>query len=487
MSLRRRLFLTLCLIVLAGFFGIARWIQGELRNSYGQVVEEILVDYAHLISAHLEKSRMSQEGLNSLTEVFARYRTHKINAKIFDFVKQEATLEFYVTDPQGKVIAANRPELIGQDYSKWNDVYKTLKGEYGVRSTHLVAEDARTSVYYIAAPVMVDGKLAGVATVYKAEGSVLIFLDKALNKMFLGGLCSVLALGLVGGLIMLWITLPLEKLRQYALHVSEGQRAEFPHSKIKEVKHLTEAFEKMRISLEGKKTVEKYTQSLTHELKSPLTAIKGAAELCLEEMDRDQQILFLKNIIEEANRSHALLEQLLKIAALESKRGLEKAEQFEVIEVLNEATEALMGLWRPKNVKIEVDGGSSHFYTFGERFLIFQAFRNLIQNAIEFSDANGRILIQVSNSGAESATADNSPYLKIEITDEGAGIPSFAQNRIFEKFYSLERPDTKKRSSGLGLSFVKEVVDLHGGRVQILSPGQAGRGTTAVIELKKSR
>ncbi len=233
MSLRRRLFLTLCLIVLTGFFGIARWIQGELRNSYGQVVEEILVDYAHLLSAHLENHRMSPDGLKSLTDLFAQYRSHKIEAKIFDFVKQGTTLEFYVTDKNGIVLAASRPELIGQDFSKWNDVYKTLKGEYGVRSTHLVAEDPRSSVYFIAAPVKVEGKIAGVATVYKEEGSVLIFLDRALNKMFLGGLFSVVALGLIGGLILLWITLPLEKLRKYALEISEGHRGELPHSKIK--------------------------------------------------------------------------------------------------------------------------------------------------------------------------------------------------------------------------------------------------------------
>ncbi|RYZ79334.1 MAG: HAMP domain-containing protein, partial [Proteobacteria bacterium] len=99
--------------------------------------------------------------------------------------------------------------------------------------------------------------------------SLMIFLDRALQKMFLGGLFSVIALGIFGGLLLMWISLPIEKLRQYAIGVAEGGRPELPVSNVKEVKHLGEAFEKMRISLEGKKTIEKYTQTLTHEMKSP--------------------------------------------------------------------------------------------------------------------------------------------------------------------------------------------------------------------------
>lgn len=331
-------------------------------------------------------------------------------------------------------------------------------------------------MYFVAAPITIDSKLVGVATIYKTESSILVFLDRALNKIFLGGLFSVIALGLIGGLIMLWITLPLEKLRKYALDVSEGQRGALPQSKIKEVKHLGEAFEKMRISLEGKKTVEKYTQTLTHELKSPLTAIKGAAELCLEEMDQTQRQQFLKNIIEEANRSHILLEQLLKIAALESKRQLEQTTPVDPIEVLNEIKDALIDLWKPKNLKIIVDGKPNSFIE-GDRFLLFQAFRNILQNAIEFSEPGSQIHVRATETPS---------HLKIEITDDGAGVPEFAKERIFEKFYSLERPDTKRKSSGLGLSFVKEVIELHRGKITVHSPVQDGRGTSVITEFPKA-
>ena len=477
MSLRRRLFITLCVIVILGFFSIARWVRGELRNSYAQIVEEVLVDYSHLMSAYLENSRMSPEGFMSLQKMFEQADKHQFNAKIFDFVKTDSNLEMYVTDEKGLVVYSTQKQNIGQDFSKWNDVYKTLQGQYGARSTRIDESDSRTSVYYVAAPVIVDEKLVGVVSISKAESSVLIFLDRAWNKMFMGGLFSVIALGIIGGLILVWITLPIEKLRKYAIDVSEGQRGVLPQSKIKEVKHLGEAFEKMRISLEGKKTIEKYTQTLTHELKSPLTAIKGAAELCLEEMDSKQREQFLKNIIEEANRSHSFLEQLLKIAALESKRQLEQISEVDLVELINEAKEALIGLWKVKNLNIVIDGKTNKFIL-GERFLLFQALRNVIQNAIEFSSSGSLISIDISES------AD---LVIVKISDDGAGVPDFAKDKIFEKFYSLERPDTKKKSTGLGLSFVKEVVELHKGKIELLSPVANNRGACFTLEFAKGQ
>ncbi len=475
MSLRRRLFITLCIIVLIGFFSIARWIQGELRNSYSQVIEEILVDYAHFLAAQIENDQMSKVGFKSLKDTFARYKSHPIKAKIFDFIKENPALDIYVTDTQGLVIFSTKEEQIGQDFSLWNDVYKTLRGEYGARSTRIDSKDSRTSVYFVAAPIRINSQIAGVATVYKTENSILLFLDRALNKMFLGGLFAVIALGLIGGLIMVWITLPLESLRKYALDISEGKRSVLPQSNIKEVKHLSEAFEKMRISLDGKKTIEKYTQILTHELKSPLTAIKGAAELCFEEMDKSQQRKFLGNIIEEANRSHVILEQFLKIAALESKQRLEEIHSVDLVEILNEAKEALIGLWKAKRIVIEIDSRVTPSVK-GDKFHLFQAFRNILQNAIEFSEKDSTIRIEISIL---------EKHIRIEVVDEGVGIPAFAKERIFEKFYSLERPDTKKKSSGLGLSFVKEVIELHEGQVIIDSPVKKGQGTLVIVELPK--
>jgi len=83
---------------------------------------------------------------------------------------------------------------------------------------------------------------------------------------------------------------------------------------------------------------------------------------------------------------------------------------------------------------------------------------NLVQNAIDFSAENGRIAVTAAKAG------DN---VELCVDDEGPGIPEFARERLFEKFFSLERPDTGKKSTGLGLNFVKEVTALHGGTIEV--------------------
>lgn len=474
MSLRRRLVISLCVTFLICFFMTAHWVRGELRNSYSQVVEDLLVDYAHVVSAYLENNQLSNGSLKSLDDLFKQYKSHPIEAKIFDFLKDKPSLDVYVTNAQGVVLFSTHPEHIGHNFSRWNDVKRTLAGRYGARSTRTNPEDTRTSVYYVAAPIILNSKIVGVATISKTEDSILAFLDKALDKMFLGSLFFVVILGSIGALLVTWITVPLSKLQQYALDVSAGKRTTLPKSGTKEIKSLGNAFERMRTTLEGKKTVERYTQTLAHELKSPLTAIKGAAELCLEPMDNLQRQRFLKNIIDEANRSHDLLEKLLKIAALEATQKLEQTSNFSVVELLNEVKEALVGLWTPKKLTINVSA-SSHLTIQCDRFLVFQALRNVLQNAIEFSNAGDSISVE---------SFEKNKSIHIDIIDNGPGIPAYAKDRIFEKFYSLERPDTKRKSSGLGLSFVKEVAFLHDATILVESPvvKQAGTKVSLVFQ-----
>lgn len=473
MSLRRRIFFLLLIVVLVGFIGTAHWVRDELRASYAQVAEEVLIEFVNLVATTIEQDGLDPAAIAKLQKTFASYKARPIRARIFEHIKDDTTLELYVTDQAGRVLFSSRPEDVGKDFSQWNDVYKTLRGEYGARATRTNPKDPATAVYYIGAPIREGDKIIGAVTLYKTRSSMSLLIGRAVNNMFFGSLFVMLGIGLIGGFIMVWITRPLERLRQYALAISEGKRVPAPRSNIKDIRQLTEAFETMRIAVEGKKTVESYTQSLTHELKSPLSAIKGAAELCLEEMDAAQRDKFLRNIIDEANRSHIVLEQLLKIAALEAKSDLDQVENVDLLEVVNAAKAGLLGLWRPRGIEWKIEE-SGRVVVRGDRFLLEQAVRNVLQNAIEFSAAGGAI---------EVALGSASGAVFVAVNDSGVGIPEFARERVFEKFYSLERPDTRRKSSGLGLSFVKEVVELHRGHIEMLSPRAEGRGVSVVISL----
>jgi two-component system sensor histidine kinase CreC len=110
-----------------------------------------------------------------------------------------------------------------------------------------------------------------------------------------------------------------------------------------------------------------------------------------------------------------------------------------------------------------------------DAFLISQAVMNLLQNAIEFSPLGGRVHIALKAEGI---------FLQIAITDQGPGIPNFAVDKIFHRFFSTQRPDTHKKSTGLGLNFVMEIAQLHGGTVTVKNRSR-GTGTRAVLSLQR--
>ena len=108
----------------------------------------------------------------------------------------------------------------------------------------------------------------------------------------------------------------------------------------------------------------------------------------------------------------------------------------------------------------------------GDPLLVHLAVSNLLQNAIDFSPERGRIGVIAKQVGDK---------VEICVDDEGPGIPEFAQARVFEKFFSLERPDTGKKSTGLGLNFVKEVAALHGGSVDVVNLPERGLRARLVL------
>ena len=118
------------------------------------------------------------------------------------------------------------------------------------------------------------------------------------------------------------------------------------------------------------------------------------------------------------------------------------------------------------------------FWVRGERFLLVQAVVNLVQNAIEFSPTGGRVTVRIEPCDGDQ---DGMREVRVVIDDQGPGVPEFARERIFERFYSLPRPDGGRKSTGLGLGFVREIAALHGGSVTV--DNRAEGGVRAVLRV----
>jgi len=214
---------------------------------------------------------------------------------------------------------------------------------------------------------------------------------------------------------------------------------------------------------------------LTHELKSPLSAIRGAAELLHEpSMPPADRTRFVANIERETTRIQELVDRMMELAALESRRGLERTAPVALQPLLEErvASAQAAGALRRISVHLEATTPAS---VDGDALLLHRAVGNLLDNAIDFSPEGGRI---------DVGLAVVNRRVDISVRDRGPGIPDYADDKVFEKFFSLARPHSQRKSTGLGLPFVREIAALHGGRITLRNAD--GGGAIAVLSLPRA-
>ncbi len=458
MSLTARILLSLALMALAGFAVLLNPILDRVERQYLEATEEPMVDVAEILAALLsnqpEAELFAPEAWRSGMEAV---KAKPLNAKIYNLMKEKVLMDFYITDVQGNVVYdSGDAATVGENFSIYLDVYLTLQGQYGARSSRLDQEDPTSSIMYVGAPIVTGGEIVGVLTVYKPQRSMLLFIIETKRKLIrlsVGALALVLMLG---WLLSKWVTQPLRTLTEYAAAVSRGERPPAPVMPGYHLRILGETTEAMREALENRKYVETYVQSLTHEMKSPIAGIRGASELLHEDLPDEKRLQFLGNIKSESLRLQNLVDQLLALASLENRTQLGSPTSVSLGDLVRRVVNQHESNLLAKGVRFQVAGDD--VTVVGEEFLLETALNNLVQNAIDFSPHGGAVKLSLT-------TESDRVYLSI--TDEGGGVPDFALGQVFDRFYSLPRPDSNRKSSGLGLCFAKEAVDLHQGQLTL--------------------
>ena len=467
MRLGTRIFLAYLTIFIVCFYYPVDWLAKDLRTRYVEGIEDPLVDHANILAA-LVGTEM-ESGLFSPDHLYTAFESaygRSLSVKIYNLVKTRVDIRVYITDAAGRVVFDSESRSnIGADYSNWRDVARTLRGEYGARSTH---RDPTTSVLYVASPIVAHGKTVGVLTVGKPTTNVNHFMETATPRIFKIGMIALAAAVFLSLIVSFWISRPIRKLTRYADDVRAGRRTKLPELGRSELNEMAVAFEKMREALEGRKYVEHYVQSLTHELKSPLSAIRGAAELMDEEMPPATRARFLTNIRTEAGRIQDIVDRMLELSALENRQMLRRVESVALGALVRTVLESKEPSLARKNLAVSLRMAGDIAIE-GDSFLLYQAVSNLVQNAIDFSPAGGRIEIAAGLSGK---------VVEFTVEDEGPGIAESVLNKVFDRFFSLQRPDTGKKSTGLGLNFIKEVLDLHGGEISLENSPEKGLRAT---------
>ena len=454
---------------LAGFF-VLRIFMAEVKPSVREVMEDMMVDTANILAelasddlANLDKlPRLPDQPAPTLDS--GRFATHvnnyarrPIDAKIWGLSKQSLDFRVYVTDARGKVVFDSIHGSVGADYSQWRDVALTLRGQYGARSTRDIQQDERSSVMYVGAPVMHNGEVIGVLTVAKPTATVQAFIDRAERKIFTSGLWLLGLSAAVGVLVTLWVVWSIRRLRQYANQIEAGKKVPVP--KVPgELGDLAQAMGAMRLRVEGRDYVEAYVRALTHELKSPLAAIRGAGELLQEPLPEPDRQAFAADVLAQTQRLQTMVDRLLELSKLEQRQAPQAPQQL----VLNEFLESFRPLAQAQRtqvaIKLVANEDTSHVLADPE--LLALALNNLLDNAAAFAPPGSTVTLEARDQ-------------VITVADQGPGVPDFAMPQLGNKFFSTVRPDGVTKGSGLGLAIVQQIMALHGGRMVVrnMEPG----------------
>ena len=465
MNISHRLLLGYFLIV-----GLAAWFvlnvfTEEVKPGVRQAMEETLVDTSQLLAELAAQDlRNGELDHGRFAEAFERYRSRAPSATIWGFQKDAVDLRVYVTDAKGIVVYDSTNLALGQDYSRWNDVYLTLRGQYGARSTRTDPNNERTSVMYIAAPIKEGSKLLGVLTVAKATSSVQPFIDRSRSRIERAGWWLMGGALLIGLLFTGWLTRSIGRLRRYAREVSMGSTTPPPELHSSELGELGRALAEMREKLDGREYVENYVHHLAHEMKSPLTALIGSAELLDGTMPEHERAIFTRNIREQSERLREMLDKLLALAKLEHRDTLENVTTLDLHELVDRVVADHGAALRKRRLTC-INAVPAGARISGEEFLLRQAISNLVDNAISFSPDGGEIHCDLDQAHERQT---------LTIHNQGDSIPAYALSRVFERFYSLPRPGSDRKSTGLGLPFVQRVAQLHGGSIELTNAPQGG-------------
>ncbi|GBD88849.1 alkaline phosphatase synthesis sensor protein PhoR [bacterium BMS3Abin03] len=260
-----------------------------------------------------------------------------------------------------------------------------------------------------------------------------------------------------------------EEINRLKPKLTEAQRiVEIERSRVQNQKSIVEELNRLK---------SEFVSNISHEFRTPLASIIGFSETIVSDPDLPDEMKneFNNVILNEGKRLAKLINDILDLSKIEGHKITIIKRNFDVVQMLKKVIFKNKAAAGEKGVVLNFERPYDEIFIDGDKEKLAQVFDALINNAIKFTNEQGRVKIIVNNLFKE---------VEIVVSDTGIGIPEKDLPYIFQKFYRVSRPGTEIPGTGIGLVFVKQIIDLHKGLVSVQS--ELGNGTTFIIKLLKS-
>ncbi len=386
--------------------------------------------------------------------------TRELKRRLFKDLSPDMRIVIY--DAQGQVVSDTSGLLsAGTPEAQQEDVQKALGGKYGAHWVRNPSQPGRVVTLYSTLPIFHDQQVIGAVSVIKTTADVRRSIFRSFKDLIAPSLLAFALAVLTSYLLSSYLTKVITDMARRADRIAAGEQGVQLETWTKsELGDLARAVETMRRKLEGKSYVEEMVATFSHELKTPLAAIRGATEIVEDSPDPATREKFLNNIRAEVDRLTRIVTNLLALSRLETQPVAEDA-AVGLAEIAEEVAEVYRRRAETLGLRFEAKIEKGQERTAVPEEEVRSILEILLDNAFQFTPRGKGVTLLVSGT-------------VLGVLDEGVGIEADLQPRIFDRFMTTVNPLTGRRGTGLGLAIVQSIALRHHGVVTMKSTPGAG-------------
>ena len=430
--------------------------------------KSVMVEVSSLMSRVASQNNKDGEiDLETFESLIVNYLRSQKNTIDTNNNQKLENLAIYVTDKDGLLVLDSRGLILGTNLRFHDEVGSALSGDQDITTVVIKSIPGPKKARGVVIEYLYKSRFLNASNpIYGNNGEILgavvvvaPLMDLLDQNYLLQFIFYIFLLALIFGALGSYrISRNIRRIEKYTESLFSGEDVPIPNLN-NQFDKLAKTIENARTEVELKDDVEQYIDTLAHELRTPITGIQLTAENLLSPMSDEQRKRFIENILDSNKHMDLLVNRLLDLSRIERREALKRIESLNILQVVKNVLKAPSRVKNisDKNIKIVLEIGDKSFLK-AEKILLEQAIGNIVNNALDFSPKSGAITIKASETNAA---------ISIVVLDDGPGIPPHVLSKLFTRFFSVSRPDTGVRGNGLGLRFVRKIMQLHGGEVTL--------------------